>query len=37
METSGANVKGESFGILNAAYGVGRQAILDWINELFYL
>ena len=31
------DTKGESFGILNAAYGIGRQALLDWVNELLVL
>ena len=32
-----SDVKGESFGILNAAYGIGRQALLEWMNELLVL
>ena len=32
-----SDVKGESFGILNAAYGVGRQALLEWMNDLLCL
>jgi hypothetical protein len=31
------DAKGESFGILNAAYGIGRAALLEWMNELLEL